>query len=110
MNYGPSSNNVTMINNLPDLVDVEKESYEQDPKLQKYMRQPHPALPESGMTPEPKQPNKPDFNFDPGMQQPEPNAPIFGNFSKFEPTCLEVADHIAYCPICSKFYNNDKNR
>lgn len=24
------------------------------------------------------------------------------------PTCLEVADHIANCPICSKFYNNDK--
>lgn len=24
------------------------------------------------------------------------------------PSCLEVADHIANCPICSKFYNNDK--
>jgi hypothetical protein len=22
--------------------------------------------------------------------------------------CLEVADHIANCPICSKLYNNDK--
>ena len=23
------------------------------------------------------------------------------------PTCLNVADHIANCPICSKFYNTD---
>ena len=24
------------------------------------------------------------------------------------PTCLDVAEHIANCPICSKFYNHDK--
>ena len=24
------------------------------------------------------------------------------------PTCLDVAEHIANCPICSKFYNTDK--
>lgn len=24
------------------------------------------------------------------------------------PTCLSVAEHIANCPICSKFYDNDK--
>ena len=24
------------------------------------------------------------------------------------PSCLEVAEHIANCPICSKFYNSDK--
>ena len=24
------------------------------------------------------------------------------------PSCLDVAEHIANCPICSKFYNNDK--
>lgn len=24
------------------------------------------------------------------------------------PTCIECADHITNCPICSKFYNNDK--
>jgi hypothetical protein len=24
------------------------------------------------------------------------------------PSCLSVAEHIASCPICSKFYNNDK--
>lgn len=25
------------------------------------------------------------------------------------PTCLEIAEHIASCPICSKFYNDDKS-
>lgn len=24
------------------------------------------------------------------------------------PSCLEVAEHVANCPICSKLYNNDK--
>ena len=25
-----------------------------------------------------------------------------------EPSCIDVANHVANCPICSKFYNNDK--
>ena len=24
------------------------------------------------------------------------------------PTCLDIADHISQCPLCSKFYKNDK--
>ena len=24
------------------------------------------------------------------------------------PSCLDVAEHIANCPICSKFYSTDK--
>lgn len=36
-----------------------------------------------------------------------------GNLTKYNmpagtPSCLDVAEHIANCPICSKFYNNDK--
>jgi hypothetical protein len=23
------------------------------------------------------------------------------------PTCLEIADHVGSCPICSRFYKND---
>lgn len=30
------------------------------------------------------------------------------NMPSNTPTCLEVAEHIANCPICSKLYNNDK--
>ena len=25
------------------------------------------------------------------------------------PSCLDVAEHVANCPICSKFYNDDKS-
>lgn len=30
------------------------------------------------------------------------------NMPNNSPSCLEVAEHVANCPICSKFYNNDK--
>lgn len=30
------------------------------------------------------------------------------NMPNNTPTCIDVATHIANCPICSKFYNNDK--
>jgi len=30
------------------------------------------------------------------------------NMPDNSPSCLEVAEHVANCPICSKFYNNDK--
>jgi len=34
----------------------------------------------------------------------------FNSCKKFNniPTCLDIAEHISNCPICSKFYNNDK--
>ena len=34
----------------------------------------------------------------------EPTKHIYNN----RLTCLEIAEHIANCPICSKFYNTDK--
>ena len=35
------------------------------------------------------------------------------NLTRYEmpentPSCLDVAEHVANCPICSKFYSNDK--
>lgn len=46
------------------------------------------------------------------VQQEQPN-PQPRNIKTYEmpdntPSCLDVAEHIANCPICSKFYNNDK--
>ncbi len=29
-------------------------------------------------------------------------------YLKPEPTCLEMAQHVKNCPICTKFYDNDK--
>jgi hypothetical protein len=36
------------------------------------------------------------------------NKPITYNMPNDTPSCLSVAEHIANCPLCSKFYNNDK--
>jgi len=30
------------------------------------------------------------------------------NLPADSPSCINVAEHISLCPICSKFYNNDK--
>jgi len=37
-----------------------------------------------------------------------PEKPVSFNMPSNTPSCLDVAEHIQYCPICSRFYNNDK--
>ena len=51
-----------------------------------------------------------DNNHNPyGMDQDSShNHPISYNMPKDSPSCLSFAEHHANCPICSKFYNNDK--
>jgi len=45
--------------------------------------------------------------YEPQMEQ-QLNEPIRSyTMPHNTPTCLEIADHVANCPICSKFYNND---
>ena len=39
-------------------------------------------------------------------QQPQP---IQSRYMEREITCIEIANHIKDCPICSKFYNNDQS-
>lgn len=36
------------------------------------------------------------------QQEPPPMRPAYDS-----PTCLEIADHVGSCPICSRFYKND---
>jgi hypothetical protein len=31
------------------------------------------------------------------------------NLPHNSPSCIDIAEHIANCPICSKFYNTDKS-
>jgi hypothetical protein len=96
--------NVTYIDDLPDLEDLE--SNQQDPnggvpqQFQKFIRQPMGTPPEgSGMAP---------YNhthqqeFLPLQQREPPVRPPVGS-----PTCLEIHDHIQQCPICSRFFGND---
>jgi len=37
----------------------------------------------------------------------QPNRQL-REYLKPEPTCLEMAQHVKNCPICTKFYDNDK--
>ena len=118
--------NITYVDDLPELEDLEhnnnSEFSEQNipEKFRKFIRRPMgPAPMESGMAPynppynqqEQQQlhshPQQHSQNF--LVQQP----PMPGSYSLEEnsksPTCLEIADHVSNCPICSKFYKNDNS-
>jgi len=138
-----TAQNVTPINMLPELEDLEAGNLNQpssqggeyattatytgatmlppkeSEKFGRFIRGSHQAPNASGMAPynQAPQPMGP-----PGPQVPAEHygTPIgqegpagqegLKTFSmpKNSPSCLDVAEHIANCPICSKFYNNDK--
>lgn len=62
--------------------------------------------------------NQPHFNqeqyitkeniIDEGFNQKPSNVKKTYSLSEDGPSCIDVANHILECPICSKFYNNDK--
>jgi hypothetical protein len=119
--------NVTYIDDLPDLEDLESRPgmnntmqggsgnmvgvgqhvpfQHQGPtglpdKFKKFIRNPMgPPHPGSGMNPYQQQP--PQY-FPPQPPIQETTRPPIGS-----PTCLEIADHVGACPICSRFYKND---
>ena len=50
--------------------------------------------------------------YNPNQQQDKINV-VEEHFNHFNmpvgsPSCLDVAEHVSKCPICSKFYNTDK--
>ena len=110
MNKGFQNNNVTYIEDLPDLSELTENQQQSAPENDKYKKfirinQGDPLL-ESGMSRQPQQLHN---HFDQpegpiGMQPQQQHYYDFNN----SPTCIEVANHIRMCPICSKFYNNDK--
>lgn len=101
-------NNVTMISDLPDVSMLEnRERGGRDvieDKYQKFIRPSHKMNPESGMeyfgSPQSDMQQAPPAGM---MQEPPPPVKHYMNFS-----CIDIAKHIQECPICSKFYNNDK--
>ena len=111
--------NVTMLEDLPELSDLQPPSYtgarhlpvtEAD-RYKKFIRDGHVPPSESGMFP--KIPQTPQPPPPPFMMDGDVSQYAMGDIkSKYNmsgsPSCLEVADHIANCPICSKFYNTDK--
>jgi len=121
MNYG--QNRVTMIDELPDLEDMERggsfqpgierqimnrpETY--DDRYQKHIRPSYRMNPQSGMEYNNYQNmNNNRLNQIPSPPPPEPSSP------QPEPSpypyfnCLDISRHIQDCPICTKFYHNDK--
>ena len=113
--YQTQKNNVTYIDDLPDLTDLESgghggnrenmpSHHVQEPdQYSKFIRPTMgPPHNQSGMAPQ--QPPPPEF-FQPPPQQLQQEAPM--RPASNSPTCLEIADHVMACPICSIFYKND---
>lgn len=128
MSYG----NITMLGDLPNLEDIEgggmgvgnpsghnsqpnpsfrMESHimerpnPNDEKFQKYIRPGHQMMANAGMGLNNPPPTHIEHYDEQVMQMPvqapsQPQYPIHN--------CLDIARHIQDCPICSKFYNNDK--
>ena len=116
--------NVTYLDDLPELADETSGGHpgsHGDPlhgvpeRFHKFIR---PSMgsppPESGManysssTPYPSIP--PSYGepmLGPSMGAPSPQ-PKVTQMPDGSPSCLQVADHIANCPLCSKFYKNDQ--
>lgn len=51
------------------------------------------------------EPPAPEYNYGPKLFKPEPRNDYFVS----EISCLEISRHVTNCPICSKFYENDKS-
>ena len=126
--------NVTYIDELPELEDIEYRPVmngmpgghmsmmgigehipnENIPdKFKKFIRNPMgPPHYGSGMNTYNPQPHSQEFFAPPQPPQPPqdhqpsaqdaPKRPPVGS-----PTCLDIADHVGACPICSRFYKND---
>lgn len=107
--------NVTMLEDLPDLEDLEQNAYQQQPqplsneKLKKFIRGNHKIDPMAGMENRVQQPQYVERNDNQYYNQYQ--QPMFRDTQPVNnPTlnCIDVARHIQDCPICSRFYNTDK--
>jgi hypothetical protein len=144
MSYGQGR---TMIDELPDLEELERGGMQQmqpmqpmhgnmpphgaglppgsADKYQKYIRGSHRAVPGSGMGSMnmgqhsthmmgPGSQGHMDTGgyavMEPYEEQMQQQAPPPGPPPPMPPVinCIEIANHIQGCPICSRFYNNDK--
>lgn len=124
--------NVTPLHMLPDLEDLETGRFNNDMRddsfygsaglppgkadqIGKYIRgNNHVVSNQAGMSPVGRERSLPEKRLEPASVSW--GAPISiqddglktFNMPVGTPSCLDVAEHIANCPICSKFYNTDK--
>ena len=120
--YSQKRNDVTYIEDLPTLEDLEGGGNNGPPerfqthgsvpeKFKKFIRSGHSPPVDAGM--EPFAPPRPE-QFEP-MPHMEPQDS--GQFNQMPqeyakmlahtPSCLQIHDHVLACPICNKFYKND---
>lgn len=127
---------VTMLDELPELEDLEgvgdyhvqmdrhimDRPNPQDDKYQKHIRGTHKVNPQAGMQNMPgpmegygpAQSNSFHASLQPQemiMQHPPPKMqemPAIQPNNYMAISCVDIARHIQECPICSKFYHNDK--
>lgn len=111
--------NITYIDDLPDLEDLDSPSMMDashdlnyvniDNKLDnaEYFIRPHKVQPfmESGMRRAPHSHS----NYDHGYNDMHDNSkPLTGSRRRRSRTnCMDIAEHIGNCPMCSKFYKTD---
>jgi len=126
-------NNVTLIENLPDLHDLENHENYQIPqehavKMKKFIRHDQVLDPQSGM----RSIQQPNYLIQSTQSQYQEYPPQYNSsdspmkiyypeqypsrvkeevktidMPENSPSCLDVAEHIMNCPLCSKFYHND---
>ena len=91
-------------------------------RFAKYIRGNHTISDQSGMIPRmqermqeriqepPHQYQQPEYKSIQEENYKAPKEEVLKTFNmpRGTPSCLDVAEHIANCPICSKFYNTDK--
>ena len=124
--------NVTSLDMLPELEDLETSRFantqqnytypgaamlppKEGERFAKYIRGNHTISHQAGMTPYIQEPihqhqQQPEYKLIQEENYKPPKEELLKTFNmpKGTPSCLDVAEHIANCPICSKFYNTDK--
>lgn len=109
---------VTMIDDLPNIDELDQNDQytnENDTKYQKFIRNSHRPNAESGMS-----------SMHSGGMHPQMHTPMneivgdirsAGMREHYQPVehysppfnCIDIANHINSCPICSRFYKHDKS-
>ena len=111
-----AAQNVTPIGMLPDLEDLEKGQGGHNDMLPpghvekygKFIRKSHNTPHEAGMRPYNTHRGHMHSGHEGQVIQPEQDRVGISDSLRDTPSCIDVAEHISMCPICSKFYNNDK--
>jgi hypothetical protein len=110
----------TPIDQLPDLEELESsrnnprqmnrklDIVPQSEKYDKFLRNNYTPPDESGMNyrEQPQEMYMPNMHMGYIEQQPQYKEMMYDG--RGEPSCIQISNHISNCPICIKFYNNDK--